>query len=113
MYGLFQRVHLPKQFPVAFLNTNRFSFCIKNPTPSTIPSKSLSAKDRQRILNANNYPQKNSRFKTSTYNNIAIGCLFFSLCFAGIPLYRSFCEHTGISGGTEKKAYEFKDTQCT
>lgn len=35
--------------------------------------------------------------------------LVFACCFAGIPLYRVFCEHVGLIGNYEKKTYEFKE----
>jgi cytochrome c oxidase assembly protein Cox11 len=33
----------------------------------------------------------------------------FACCFAGIPVYRVFCEHVGLVGNYDKKTYEFKD----
>ena len=34
--------------------------------------------------------------------------LIFACCFAGIPLYRVFCEKVGLLGNYDKKTYEFK-----
>jgi len=40
--------------------------------------------------------------------HIGIYGLVFALCFAAIPLYRTFCEHMGLVGNNDKKTYEFK-----
>jgi hypothetical protein len=39
--------------------------------------------------------------------------LIFAGCFAGIPLYRVFCEHVGLVGNYDKKTYEFKNQDGT
>lgn len=36
-----------------------------------------------------------------------MGCFVFALCFAGIPIYRTFCEHMGLVGDSDKKEYTF------
>ena len=41
--------------------------------------------------------------------NVALGCFVFAMCFAGIPIYRTFCEHMGIVGDSKKKTYTFMD----
>lgn len=46
---------------------------------------------------------KNYSIKRSSYLNIALGCFVFAMCFAGIPLYRTFCEHMGLVGDSNKK----------
>ena len=49
------------------------------------------------------------RQKRSAYLNIALTCFVFAACFAGIPLYRTFCEHMGLIGDVDKKEYTFSD----
>lgn len=39
----------------------------------------------------------------STYLNIALACFVFAGCFAAIPIYRTFCEHLGLTGDSNKK----------
>lgn len=49
--------------------------------------------------------------KRSSYLNIALGCFVFAMCFAGIPIYRTFCEHMGLVGDSNKKEYNFDGTK--
>ena len=49
----------------------------------------------------------------SAYLNTALGCFVFAFCFAGIPIYRTFCEHMGLLGDSNKKEYSFKGSKCT
>ena len=51
--------------------------------------------------------------KRSTYLNVAMGCFVFALCFAGIPIYRTFCEHMGLVGDSDKKEYTFDGSKST
>jgi hypothetical protein len=53
------------------------------------------------------------RMKRSAYLNVALGCFVFAVCFAGIPLYRVFCEHVGLVGDSSKKEYNFDGTRST
>ena len=49
--------------------------------------------------------------KGFTHINIAIMSFMFGICFAGIPLYRRFCEKMGLTGDQDKKEYDFADTK--
>ena len=67
----------------------------------------LFAKQKPSIITYLSKEHMSEQMKKSTYLNIALSCFVFALCFAGIPLYRTFCEHTGLVGDTTKKEYTF------
>ena len=50
---------------------------------------------------------RDEKSKSFMYINIAIMSFMFGICFAGIPLYRRFCEKMGLVGDQEKKEYDF------
>lgn len=72
--------------------THHFKFTHKK--PGFIPEQIFEEKEYQK--------------KRSTYLNIAICCFVFAACFAGIPIYRTFCEHMGLVGDNDKKEYNFQ-----
>lgn len=42
---------------------------------------------------------------------MGLACFVFALCFAGVPIYRTFCEHMGLIGDSNKKEYSFDGKQ--
>jgi cytochrome c oxidase assembly protein Cox11 len=71
------------------------------------------AQKKPSVQNLTNDPKLTYLRKRSTYLNIAMTCFMFAACFAAIPLYRTFCEHMGLSGDYEKKEYNFVDYKST
>ena len=51
--------------------------------------------------------------KEQSYIHIGLYGLVFALCFAALPLYRTFCEHMGLVGNNDKKTYDFKNQKSS
>lgn len=97
---------------------NKFTQLFTNFTPKGLLNKIsfnyIRPKKKNSLSNPFTYQEikieesaKNNKKKYG-YLQFGLYGLVFACCFAGIPLYRVFCEHVGLVGNYDKKTYEFK-----
>ena len=79
----------------------------------TASPSSLFGSSKRNLSNLKIQQRYSYQMQRSTYLNVALGCFVFALCFAGIPIYRTFCEHMGLVGDSDKKEYTFTDSKST
>lgn len=72
------------------------------------PKKTLKQRMRENLT-----PETIQKRKQQSHLQIGLYGFVVACCFAAIPLYRTFCEHVGLVGNTDKKAYDFKDKQSS
>lgn len=94
-----------------FLPTHSHPFYNRGPLPYLhLPSYSFKMSKDERLRKQQSATTARQSYigKRSVYLNLALTCFVFAVCFAGIPLYRTFCEHMGLVGDLDKKTYDFK-----